>query len=74
MAEETPGSAYRPRCKNLYCKSMMVFGEDFESDPEYVEGMTEFWCLCTSKGQGPDGDSVSLPLCSDPQRGCFQEY
>jgi hypothetical protein len=69
--EATP---YRPRCKNLYCKSMLVYGEAFLQDPEYQDGAVDFWCLCTSKGQGPDGDGVSLEECSDPQRGCFQEY
>ena len=65
---------YRPRCKNLYCKSMMVFGEGFENDPDYQAGMVDFWCVCTSKGQGPDGDEVSLDMCSNPERECFQEY
>ena len=46
---------YRPRCMHLCCKSMLVFGEDFENDPEYQAGMTEFWCQQTSKGLGPDG-------------------
>jgi hypothetical protein len=53
---------------------MLVFGEDFENDPDYQAGMTDFWCVQTSKGQGPDGDSVSLELCSNPERSCFQEY
>jgi hypothetical protein len=53
---------------------MIVFGEDFESDPDYQAGMTDFWCVHTSKGQGPDGDGVSLEMCSNPERGCFQEY
>jgi hypothetical protein len=53
---------------------MLVFGEDFESDPDYQAGMTDFWCVCTSKGEGPDGDFVSLELCSKPERCCFQEY
>jgi hypothetical protein len=70
MAEET----YRPRCKNLYCKSMLVFGEAFATDPDYQAGLTEFWCLCTSKGQGPDGDGVSLEDCSDAARSCYREY
>jgi len=65
---------YRPRCLNLCCKSMVVFGEDFESDPDYQAGMTDFWCVRTSKCHGPDGDSISLELCSNPERGCFQEY
>jgi hypothetical protein len=72
MAEQT--GSYRPRCKNLYCKSMMVYGEEFESDPDYQGGMSELLCLGTSKGQGPDGADVSVPSCSDPQRECFREY
>ncbi len=72
MAEDSP--AYKPRCINLYCKSMIVYGEAFETDPEYQEGLTDFWCLCTSRGQGPDGGDVSLPECSNRERGCFQEY
>ncbi len=62
------------RCKHLRCKSMLVFGENFECDPEFQAGMTEFWCLHTSKGQGPDGDEVSFPACSNPERTCFEEY
>ena len=70
---DTP-STYRPRCMNLYCKSMMVYGEDFESDPDYQAGMVDFWCIHTSRSEGPDGGSVSLELCSSPERSCFQEY
>jgi hypothetical protein len=70
MSDETN----RPRCKNLYCKSMLVFGESFTMDPEYQAGLTEFWCLCTSKGQGPDEDGVSLEECSDQARSCYREY
>jgi hypothetical protein len=72
MSEES--SAYRPRCKHLYCKSMLVYGEAFVTDPDFQAGMTEYWCLCTSKAQGPDGDGVSLEDCSDSQRGCFREF
>ena len=67
-------TSYRPRCINLYCKSMLVYGEAFEMDPEYQEGSTDFTCLCTSKGQGPDGGEVSLDECSNPERTCFQEF
>ncbi len=74
MSDETTPTDYRPRCKNLCCKSMLVYGEAFETDPDYQAGMVEFWCLCTSKGAGPDGDSVSLEQCSDAGRGCFKEY
>jgi hypothetical protein len=71
---DTSEPAYRPRCMNLSCKSMIVFGEAFESDPDYQAGLTEFWCLRTSKGQGPDGEGVSLADCSNPERECFKEY
>lgn len=69
-----PVSEYRPRCIHLCCKSMMVFGENFMSDPEFEAGMTEFWCTCTSKNQGPDGDLVSLESCTESERSCYQEY
>jgi hypothetical protein len=65
---------YRPRCMNLCCKAMLVFGEAFEQDPDYQAGLTEFWCTHTSKGQGPDGGDVSLDVCSNSERSCFQEY
>jgi hypothetical protein len=72
MADEP--TTYRPRCMNLTCKSMRVYGEDFESDPEYQAGMVELTCIRTSRGHGPDGEDVSLGACSDPERSCFQEY
>jgi hypothetical protein len=67
-------STYRPRCQNLCCKAMVVYGEGFADAPDYHEGSGEFWCIRTAKGQGPDGEGVSLSLCSDPQRECFQEF
>ncbi len=65
---------YRPRCKNLCCKAMLVYGEQFESDPDYQAGLTDFWCTLTAKGQGPDGEHVALAPCSDEKRSCFQAY
>ena len=70
--EEAP--LYKPRCMHLCCKSMLVYGEAFESDPEYQEGMTEFWCQLTTRGQGPDGEDATLESCSNPERACFQEF
>lgn len=67
-------SAYVPRCKNLCCKSMMVFGEDFQNDPDFQAGFADFWCVQTSKAQGPDSADVSWEACTNPQRECFQEY
>ena len=52
MAEAQP---YRPRCIHLTCKSMQVWGEDFENDPEYQAGMVEFSCTQTFRNLGPDG-------------------
>ncbi len=69
-----PSEPYRPRCHFVTCKSMQVWGEDFQNDPEYQAGMVEFTCIQTMRGDGPDGGAVSLPLCSDPARPCFQEY
>ncbi len=63
-----------PRCVHLCCKSMLVYGENFKDDPEYQEGMTEFWCTQNFQNAGPDGGELSLALCSDPQRACYQEY
>ena len=72
MSDELP--LYRPRCRYINCKSMLVYGEDFVNDPEFQMGMVDFWCVQTAKGQGPDDGLVSLELCSDPERGCYQEY
>ena len=65
---------YKPRCKFLTCKAMMVYGEDFENDPDYQAGTMDFTCNCTIQNLGPDGGQVSLELCSDSERECFREY
>ena len=70
---DTP-SEDRPRCIHLNCKSMMVFGEDFENDPDYQAGMVDFWCTHTFTAQGPDGGDTSMEKCSNPERTCYQEY
>jgi hypothetical protein len=62
------------RCVNLCCKSMLVFGEAFECDPEYQAGVVNFWCTRTSKGQGPDGEVVALDACSRRERSCHREF
>lgn len=69
---DTP--SYQPRCRHLCCKSMMVFGEAFESDPEFQGGQTEFWCTNTMTSFGPDQGEVNLELCRNAERGCYQEY
>ena len=65
---------YRPRCIYLTCRSMQVWGEDFENDPEYQAGMVEFACTQTFKGLGPDGDDVTMDACCNPERKCFKEF
>lgn len=65
---------YRPRCIYLTCKSMQVWGDDFENDPEYQAGMVEYSCTLTFRNQGPDGDFAALDRCSNPERACFREY
>jgi hypothetical protein len=65
---------YKPRCMFLTCKSMQVWGEDFENDPEFQAGMVEFWCTQTMKAKGPDDGHASLDMCSNPERSCFREY
>ncbi len=72
MAEQP--APYKPRCVYLTCKSMMVYGENFESDPDYQGGVVEFTCNCTFKTHGPDGKAVELAACSEPGRKCFREY
>lgn len=77
ISSDSPSSAdssYRPRCMHFYCKAMAVYGEAFASDPDYQAGLTDFWCMRTQKPCGPDRNDVSVDLCSDPQRCCFQEY
>ena len=63
-----------PRCINLSCKSMLVYGEAFEMDPDYQAGVTDFWCTCTSTGMGPDGREVSMDACRNRERSCYKEY
>lgn len=62
------------RCVYLTCKSMQVWGEDFESDPEYQAGMVEFWCNQTFKNLGPDAGPVDLGACCQSERSCYREF
>lgn len=74
MSADERQAAACPRCVNLACKSMMVFGESFENDPEYQAGMVDFWCALTGKGQGPDGAGTAMGDCSNPERSCYAAY
>lgn len=73
MMSELP-QADVPRCAFLNCKAMQVYGEDFEQDPDYQAGMTDFWCVKTSRDIGPDGGDVKMDCCKDAERECYQEY
>jgi hypothetical protein len=53
---------------------MMVYGEDFENDLDFISGNVNFTCECTGTALGPDGHSVDLEECKNPERKCFQEY
>jgi hypothetical protein len=63
-----------PRCIHLQSKAMAVHGEGFESDADYQDGLTDFTCVKTGRPLGPDNDSVGMKPCSDPERGCYEEY
>jgi hypothetical protein len=53
---------------------MMVYGEDFEQDPEYQAGFVDFWCLLTARGTGPDGAMADMESCTNAERACFREF
>jgi hypothetical protein len=72
MAEDT--KSFRPRCMFLTCKAMIVYGEEFESDPDYQAGAMDFTCNCTYQVNGPDGGPAGLEICSNPERNCFREF
>ncbi|MCC6418744.1 MAG: hypothetical protein IT429_10955 [Gemmataceae bacterium] len=63
-----------PRCIHLSCRSMLIYGEDFEQDPEYQAGMAEWTCTCTCTPAGPDGGMAALEYCRNPERPCYREY
>ena len=65
---------YRVRCIHLTCKSMQVWGEDFENDPDFQAGTVEFCCTKTYKNLGPDDGDISIDACCNPKRECFREY
>jgi hypothetical protein len=53
---------------------MAVYGEGYEDDPDYQDGMATFWCLRTGRPLGPDDGEVGMQPCSDDARGCYQEF
>jgi len=71
---ELPQLPQPPRCMHLQSKSMAVYGEGFEGDPDYEGGVADFWCVQTGRALGPDDAPAGIPYCRDPDRGCYQEY
>ena len=63
-----------PRCINLCSKSMVVYGEGFENDPDFQAGLDRMWCNLTARGLGPDDAEVGLEACCDPKRSCYKEF
>jgi hypothetical protein len=53
------------QCTHLRHKGMYVTTPHGE-DPGVASyaGATAFWCTCTMKGLGPDGEPVSLDRCT----------
>lgn len=63
-----------PRCIYLHGKALAVHGEGFASDSDYQAGLSDVWCVLTSRPLGPDGDDVALECCSNPDRTCYRAY
>jgi len=53
---------------------MAVYGEGFENDPDYQEGLTDYMCNQTGRALGPDNNTIGMKPCSNPDRDCYQEY
>ena len=53
------------QCSHLRHKGMYVT-TPFAEDPSHASysGATAFWCTCTMKGLGPDGEPVDLERCT----------
>jgi hypothetical protein len=63
-----------PRCIHLQGKAMAVYGESFENDPDYQDGLSDLGCIMSGRSIGPDYGEVNLKACSDPERECYHEY
>jgi hypothetical protein len=59
-------------CTNLRHKGMYVLPEgSVEADYNEYLGSSSFWCVCTQKAFGPDGDPVNARDCIKG-RGCCE--
>jgi hypothetical protein len=63
-----------PRCLHLQSKAMAVHGESFANDPDYQDGLTDYWCVKSARSIGPDMGPLGPDVCADPNRECYEEY
>ena len=63
------------QCSHLRHKGMYVTDDTAVSDPfefaDHIEA-TSFWCVCTQKAFGPDGQPVGPEACGKG-RGCCDQ-
>jgi hypothetical protein len=52
---------------------MAVHGESFANDPDYQDGLTDYWCVKSARSIGPDMGPLGPDVCSDPNRDCYEE-
>jgi hypothetical protein len=60
-----------PACMHLRNKEMYVFN-DMVDEVHGEHEATNFWCLKTMKGFGPDDQIVGRLSCRDNSRECFE--
>jgi len=63
-----------PPCRHLRSKGMYVYTDQAEDDSadEADYDSTIFWCLMTSKGDGPDDEPVGRHDCRNTLRSCYE--
>lgn len=71
-ADSPPVIDIGPRCRHLRTKKMYIL-DDFDDDGQGDDDDAVYWCGRNyMRTFGPDDDLVSLPLCRDRQRSCYQ--
>jgi hypothetical protein len=59
-------------CRHLRNKGMYVYTADLASGEYEAGDSSNFWCLKTMKGYGPDDDPVDRDSCRDTGRPCYE--
>jgi hypothetical protein len=59
-------------CSQLRHKGMYVYAELEPEATQYADGMepTAYWCACTQKAFGPDGEPVGAKDCTAGRQCC----